>query len=157
MHLRWLRTLWAILLVCTSTHLESETVNFGSRDPLDLIDHWDNRPAAFFASAALALATICTNISANSFSAANDLTALFPRVSSLTRQSLLRPLLTCFVVYEHHARASLLRIHRRLGVMPVGDPCPGDGLLEFHGRLYDRTRPDLWYHDCRCEWSHWTL
>lgn len=55
----------------------------GSRDPLDLIDHWDNRPAAFFASAALALATICTNISANSFSAANDLTALFPRVGSL--------------------------------------------------------------------------
>ena len=56
----------------------------GSRDPLDLIDHWDNRPAAFFASAALALATICTNISANSFSAANDLTALFPRVGSLS-------------------------------------------------------------------------
>ncbi len=56
----------------------------GPRDPLDLIDHWDNRPAAFFASAALALATICTNISANSFSAANDLTALFPRVGSLS-------------------------------------------------------------------------
>jgi len=52
----------------------------GPRDPLDLIDQWDNRPAAFFASASLALATICTNISANSFSAANDLTALFPRV-----------------------------------------------------------------------------
>jgi len=54
-------------------------------DPLDLIDHWDNRPAAFFASAALALATICTNISANSFSAANDLTALFPRYMNITR------------------------------------------------------------------------
>jgi nucleobase:cation symporter-1, NCS1 family len=45
-----------------------------------LIDNWDNRAAAFFASFAFALATICTNISANSISAANDFTALLPRV-----------------------------------------------------------------------------
>lgn len=50
------------------------------RDPLRLIDNWDNRAAAFFASLAFALATICTNISANSLSAANDFTALAPRV-----------------------------------------------------------------------------
>ena len=62
-----------------------------SRDPLELIDHWDNRPAAFFASAALALATICTNISANSFSAATDLTALFPRVGPFSAKLFLRP------------------------------------------------------------------
>ena len=54
----------------------------GLRDPLRLIDNWDNRPAAFFASLAFALATICTNISANSLSAANDFTALLPRVRS---------------------------------------------------------------------------
>ena len=53
------------------------------RDPLHLIDHWDNRAAAFFASLAFALATICTNISANSLSAANDFTALMPRVRSI--------------------------------------------------------------------------
>ena len=50
------------------------------RDPLRLIDNWDNRAAAFFASLALALATIGTNISANSISAANGFTALMPRV-----------------------------------------------------------------------------
>ena len=50
-------------------------------DPLRLIDNWDNRAAAFFASFAFCLATIGTNIAANSLSAGNDLTALFPRVS----------------------------------------------------------------------------
>lgn len=49
-------------------------------DPLRLIDQWDNRAAAFFASFSFALATIGTNISANSISAANDFTALAPKV-----------------------------------------------------------------------------
>lgn len=34
-------------------------------DPLKLIDQWDNRAAAFFASASFCLATLGTNISAN--------------------------------------------------------------------------------------------
>ncbi|KAH7320408.1 cytosine-purine permease [Rhizoctonia solani] len=50
-------------------------------DPLTLIDRWDNRAAAFFASFAFCLATIGTNVSANSISAANDFTALLPRAS----------------------------------------------------------------------------
>ena len=54
----------------------------GLRDPLRLIDNWDNRPAAFFASLVFALATICTNISSNSISAANGFTVLMPRVRS---------------------------------------------------------------------------
>ena len=49
-------------------------------DPLLLIDKWDNRAAAFFASFAFALTTIGTNISANSFGAGNDITALLPKV-----------------------------------------------------------------------------
>lgn len=49
-------------------------------DPLRLIDNWDNRAAAFFASFAFLLATIGTNISANSLCAGNDMTVLFPRV-----------------------------------------------------------------------------
>jgi NCS1 family nucleobase:cation symporter-1 len=49
-------------------------------DPLRLIDKWDNRAAAFFASFAFALATLGTNISANSISAANDFTAIAPKV-----------------------------------------------------------------------------
>jgi NCS1 family nucleobase:cation symporter-1 len=56
--------------------------NYGSGmlTPGSLIDNWDNRAASFFAAMAFALATTCTNISANSLSAANDFTALFPRV-----------------------------------------------------------------------------
>lgn len=49
-------------------------------DPLRLIDRWDNRAAAFFASFAFALATLGTNISANSLSAGNDFAAMWPKV-----------------------------------------------------------------------------
>lgn len=53
-------------------------------NPLLLIDRWDNRPAAFFASFVFALTTIGTNISANSLGAGNDMTALCPKVSVYT-------------------------------------------------------------------------
>lgn len=52
-------------------------------DPLTLVDKWDNRAAAFFASFAFCLGTIGTNISANSLCAGNDMTALCPKVFSL--------------------------------------------------------------------------
>ncbi|KAF6750808.1 cytosine-purine permease [Ephemerocybe angulata] len=55
-------------------------------DPLHLIDRWDdNRAAAFFAAFSFVLATLGTNISANSLSAANDMTVLFPRWISIRR------------------------------------------------------------------------
>ncbi|KAF8334189.1 cytosine-purine permease [Cantharellus anzutake] len=54
-------------------------------DPLRLIDRWDNRAAAFFASFSFALATLGTNISANSISAANDFTALAPKYINIRR------------------------------------------------------------------------
>ncbi|EMD34046.1 hypothetical protein CERSUDRAFT_117553 [Gelatoporia subvermispora B] len=54
-------------------------------DPLRLIDQWDNRAAAFFASFAFVLATLGTNISANSLSAANDMTVLFPWFINIRR------------------------------------------------------------------------
>ncbi|KAF9779792.1 NCS1 nucleoside transporter family [Thelephora terrestris] len=54
-------------------------------NPLDLIDQWTNRPAAFFMSLSFALATLGTNISANSLSAANDMTVLLPRYINIRR------------------------------------------------------------------------
>lgn len=54
-------------------------------DPLSLIDRWDNRAAAFFASASFVLATLGTKISTNSLSAANDMTVLFPRYINIRR------------------------------------------------------------------------
>ncbi|KIJ29715.1 hypothetical protein M422DRAFT_54056 [Sphaerobolus stellatus SS14] len=58
-------------------------------DPLSFIDQWDNRAAAFFAAFAFAIATLGTNISANSLSAANDFAILFPRYVNIRRRSLL--------------------------------------------------------------------
>jgi hypothetical protein len=46
-------------------------------DPLKLIGHWDNRAAAFL-SFAFALGTLSTNVPANSPSAGNDMTVLWP-------------------------------------------------------------------------------
>ena len=54
-------------------------------DPLQLIDQWDNRAAAFFAAFSFLLTTLGTNISANSLSAANDMTVLFPRYINIRR------------------------------------------------------------------------
>ncbi|KAF5353440.1 hypothetical protein D9756_008119 [Leucocoprinus leucothites] len=54
-------------------------------DPLHLVDKWDNRAAAFFASFAFMVATLGANISANSLSAANDMTALLPQYINIRR------------------------------------------------------------------------
>lgn len=50
-------------------------------DPMLLIDKWDNRAAAFFVSLSFCLATIASNISANTFGAGNDMTVLSPKVT----------------------------------------------------------------------------
>jgi len=54
-------------------------------DPLILINRWDNRAAAFFASFSFLLSIIGANISANSLSAANDLMAMFPKHINIKR------------------------------------------------------------------------
>ncbi|KAG8810958.1 hypothetical protein FRC17_002690 [Serendipita sp. 399] len=83
-------------IACTSAGY----VHYGAYywDPLRLIDNWDNRAASFFASFAFALATICTNISANSISAANDFTALLPRWINIRRGQILCALIGGWVI-----------------------------------------------------------
>ncbi|KAF5323194.1 hypothetical protein D9758_016729 [Tetrapyrgos nigripes] len=56
-------------------------------NPTLLIDRWDNRAAAFFASFSFVLATLGTNISANSLSAANDMTGEYCRFSPFLHRS----------------------------------------------------------------------
>ncbi|ORX97439.1 uracil permease [Clohesyomyces aquaticus] len=58
-------------------------------DPMALIANWPSRAARFFAAFSFALAALGVNISANSLSAANDLTALFPRYVDIRRGQLL--------------------------------------------------------------------
>lgn len=58
-------------------------------DPMELIAHWSSRACRFFAAFSFALAALGVNISANSLSAANDLTALFPQFVNIRRGQLL--------------------------------------------------------------------
>lgn len=58
-------------------------------DPMALIANWPNRACRFFAAFSFALAALGVNISANSLSAANDLTAMFPRYVNIRRGQLL--------------------------------------------------------------------
>ena len=54
-----------------------------------LVSQWSSRSCRFFAAFSFALAALGVNISANSLSAANDLTALFPRFVNIRRGQLL--------------------------------------------------------------------
>ncbi|CAF1054699.1 unnamed protein product [Didymodactylos carnosus] len=67
-------------------------------DPTVLIDHFDSRAAKFFVAFAFALATLGTNISANTISAANDFSAIFPKVFNIRRGSLIASLLAWICV-----------------------------------------------------------
>lgn len=58
-------------------------------DPMALISNWENRACRFFAAFSFALAALGVNISANSLSAANDLTALFPTYVNIRRGQLI--------------------------------------------------------------------
>lgn len=58
-------------------------------DPMALIANWPSRAARFFAAFSFALAALGVNISANSLSAANDLTAMFPQFVNIRRGQLL--------------------------------------------------------------------
>ncbi|OAG04292.1 uracil permease [Paraphaeosphaeria sporulosa] len=58
-------------------------------DPMALVSHWSSRSCRFFAAFSFALAALGVNISANSLSAANDLTALFPQYVNIRRGQLL--------------------------------------------------------------------
>jgi nucleobase:cation symporter-1, NCS1 family len=59
-------------------------------NPLDIVAHWlDNGPggraAAFFAAFSWYLTTVLVNVTANSISASNDLTVMFPRYVNIKR------------------------------------------------------------------------
>lgn len=75
-------------------------------NPLLLIDRWDNRAAAFFASFSFVLATLGTNISANSLSAANDMTVLFPGFINIRRGQVICALIGGWVLCPWEILAS---------------------------------------------------
>jgi NCS1 nucleoside transporter family len=67
-------------------------------DPMALIAHWSSRACRFFAAFSFALAALGVNISANSLSAANDLTALFPKYINIRRGQIITAVLAWALV-----------------------------------------------------------
>lgn len=72
-------------------------------NPLDIIEHWQayghsGRAAAFFASLSWYIAQVGTNITANSISAANDLTVLFPRFVNIHRGCIIAAIVGGWVI-----------------------------------------------------------
>lgn len=89
-------------------------------DPLKLIDHWDNRAAAFFTSFAFTLGTLGTNISANSLSAGNDMTALWPRYINIRRGQVICAFIGGWVLCPWEILARCVRLRRNSWILK---PC----------------------------------
>jgi nucleobase:cation symporter-1, NCS1 family len=71
-------------------------------NPLDIINHWldsrGGRAAAFFAALSWYIAQVGTNITANSISAANDMTVMFPKYINIKRGCILAALIGGWVI-----------------------------------------------------------
>ncbi|KAI9736870.1 MAG: hypothetical protein M1818_005921 [Claussenomyces sp. TS43310] len=72
-------------------------------NPLDILQEWlpngsGGRAAAFFAALAWYIAQVGTNITANSISAANDLTVLFPQYVNIRRGCVIAAIIGCWVI-----------------------------------------------------------
>jgi NCS1 family nucleobase:cation symporter-1 len=72
-------------------------------NPLDIISKWQDlghggRAAAFFAALSWYIAQVGTNITANSISAANDLTVLFPRWINIKRGCVIAAIIGGWVI-----------------------------------------------------------
>jgi hypothetical protein len=87
-------------------------------DPLKLIDRWDNRAAVFFTSFAFTLGTLGTNISANSLSAGNDMTALWPRYINIRRGQVICAFLGGWVLCPWEILARCVCLRRKLWEYP---------------------------------------
>lgn len=76
--------------------------------PLDVIAKWDSRAAIFFNAIVWLFAQICVNVSANSISASNDISNIFPRYINIQRGQILVALVGgwCMVPWKILASAA---------------------------------------------------
>ncbi|OCK84456.1 NCS1 nucleoside transporter family, partial [Lepidopterella palustris CBS 459.81] len=121
-------------------------------DPMALIANWTSRSCRFFAAFSFALAALGVNISANSLSAANDLTALFPQYVNIRRGQLLCAVIAWALVPWKilESAGSFLNFMAAYAVF-LG-PIAAIMVFDFwyiHGRKYDTLalyRPSGIYH-----------
>ncbi len=95
-------------------------------NPLEIVALWldygsGGRAAAFFAALAWYIAQVGTNITANSISAANDLTVLFPRWINIKRGCIIAAIIAGWILVPWKILSSaetFLRVHGRLRCLP---------------------------------------
>ncbi|KAI1149790.1 NCS1 nucleoside transporter [Nemania diffusa] len=107
-------------------------------NPLDIITLWldygsGGRAAAFFAALAWYIAQVGTNITANSISAANDLTVLFPRWVNIPRGCLIAAVIAGWVLVPWKILSSAATLLAFLG-----------GYAVFLGPLAGILAADFW-------------
>ena len=95
-------TLCAVIGIVTTSATD---VIYGEQiwNPLNIINKWlasghGGRAAAFFAATSWFIAQVGTNITANSISAANDLTVLFPRYVNIERGCIIAAIVGGWVI-----------------------------------------------------------
>lgn len=122
-----------------------------------MIDKWDNRAAAFFASFSFVLATLGTNVRSPSLLptlspaayscqfAMVDLSKL-----SLSRKRHVSPLST---LHQHTKRPDYMCFHWRVGVMSLGDISERYWVFIVYEWVYGVFGTDCGDYDCRCEFS----
>ncbi|KAF3912086.1 hypothetical protein ABW21_db0203511 [Orbilia brochopaga] len=113
-------------------------------DPLELISLWGNSPgeraARFFCAFSFTLATLGTNVAANSISAGNDFNALLPRYLNIRRGSILCALIGGWVLVPWYILASAPRFLAFAGgytvfLAPIAGVMTGDYFLVKKGKV----------------------
>ncbi|KAK1970778.1 NCS1 nucleoside transporter [Colletotrichum sublineola] len=116
-------------------------------NPLDIISLWlengsGGRCAAFFAALAWFIATVGTNVTANSISAANDLTIMFPRYINIKRGSLVAAVVGGWVLVPWKILASAATFLNFMGAYAVF-LAPISGILAADFWITKRQQYDL--------------
>ncbi|OLN96933.1 putative permease C1683.05-like protein 2 [Colletotrichum chlorophyti] len=116
-------------------------------NPLDIVSLWlsdgpGGRCAAFFAALAWFIATVGTNVTANSISAANDLTIMFPRYINIKRGSVVAAVIGGWVLVPWKILASAQTFLNFMGAYAVF-LAPISGIMAADFWLVKKQRYDL--------------
>lgn len=116
-------------------------------NPLDIVSLWlangpGGRCAAFFGALAWLIATIGTNVTANSISAANDLTVMFPRYINIRRGSIVAAVIGAWVIVPWKILASAATFLNFMGAYAVF-LAPLSGIMAADFWLVKKQRYDL--------------
>ncbi|KAF4812201.1 putative permease [Colletotrichum tropicale] len=116
-------------------------------NPLDIVSLWlangsGGRAAAFFAALAWFIATVGTNITANSISAANDLTVMFPRYLNIKRGCMVAAVIGGWVLVPWKILSSAQTFLNFMGAYAVF-LAPISGIMAADFWLVKKQRYDL--------------